>query len=99
MAFNELDQDIPLKQELIEEVEMNHPLKTEDNISNPYLIENAESYLKYCCLECEYNSKDVHDFSIHVSKSHFTKNMTFRNHVKEKSFSSHPQGFIGQVNK
>ena len=87
-----MDYDIPIKQELIEESEMNHPMKTEENNSNPYLIENVESYLKYCCPECAYSSKDVHDFSIHVSKTHSPDNMTNQTSVEKVSINSHHHG-------
>ena len=71
--------DMPIKQELTEEEEKDYPIKTEDNNKNPWLIENAENFLKYCCPECEYNSKDVQDFSKHVSGIHETSNKFYQN--------------------
>ena len=101
-----MKQDIPIKQELIEEDEINNPMKTEKDDLDKYLIENVESYLKYCCPECVYSSKDAHDFSIHVSEKHFTANMFFQSnahysdnvtnqmYMREKSITSHPENSV-----
>ena len=82
MALVEMDQDLPIKQEFIEEGETNYPMKTENIHSNPWLIENAETYLKYCCPECQYNSKDVNDFSKHISENHYSKNMLYKGNIR-----------------
>ena len=42
-----MDQNILVKEEFIEERKMDYDVK-EENDSNPWLIENAESFLKYC---------------------------------------------------
>ena len=64
MAFTTTDEEMPIKQELIEEKsDINYPMKSEQNHSNPWSIENAEKYLKYCCPECIFNTKDFQDFS------------------------------------
>ena len=89
MAFVEMDQDIPIKQEFVEEGEANFSVKEENVHSNPWLIENAKTYLKYCCPECRYSSKDVNDFSKHVSENHQSNNMFYKGNfatsIKEKS--------------
>ena len=48
-------------------------MKSEQNHSNPWSIENAEKYLKYCCPECIFNTKDFQDFSKHFSENHAIK--------------------------
>ena len=75
-------EDMPIKQELTEEAESEYQIKSEYNKTNPWLIENAENFLKYCCPECDYNSKDVQDFSKHVSVNHETSNKFYQNTIK-----------------
>ena len=62
---------------------MNYDIK-EENESNPWLIENAEEFLKYCCANCDFNSKDLQDFSNHVSANHFTSNLFFQGKVNKQ---------------
>ena len=75
MANINLGQDIQMKEEYVEEVQMETVIKSENIYSNPWLIENAELFLKYCCPECEYSSKDVNDFSRHMSENHISTNI------------------------
>ena len=47
------------------------PLKVEmsDN-SNPWLVEDVSSFLKYCCPECSYSDRDLETFSNHALGNH-----------------------------
>ena len=71
-----------VKQELIETRQMDYIAKEEKD-SNPWLIENAESYLKYCCTECDFRSTYVQDFSKHVSMNHYTSNLFFQTEIEK----------------
>ena len=84
MANIKLGQDIQMKEEYIEELQMENIVKREKNDSNPWLIENAEEFLKYCCANCDFNSKDLQDFSNHVSANHFTSNLFFQGKVNKQ---------------
>ena len=75
MADISEEQDLPIKKELVENYSTEYPIKTEKVDGNPWLIENAETFLKYCCPECDYKSKKIQAFSKHVSKNHFSSNI------------------------
>ena len=45
-------------------------IKMETCDSNPWSVEDAAVFLKYCCPECEYNSEDLNVFSIHALENH-----------------------------
>ena len=77
MAFTTMDPDVLIKEEPKEESEIDYNT-TEENDINPWFIENAETFLKYCCSNCNFSSKDLRDFSKHVSSNHFTSNMFFQ---------------------
>ena len=49
-----------------------------ENNSNPWSIEMAKAFLKYCCSNCEYNTREAQDFSNHVKSNHFTSSMHFQ---------------------
>ena len=80
------DQDLPIKKELVENDSTEYPIKTEKVDENPWLIENAETFLKYCCPECDYKSKKIQAFSKHVSKNHFSSNL-FRQSYSDASMT------------
>ena len=81
------DQDLPIKKELVEnDNNTEYPIKTEKVDENPWLIENAETFLKYCCPECDYKSKKIQAFSKHVSKNHFSSNL-FRQSYSDVSMT------------
>ena len=82
MANIRMDLDKPIKQELDQKYELDPLLKSEDIKSNPWLIENAKRFLKYCCPECEFNSKSIYDFSMHVSENHYTANMFYQSNTE-----------------
>ena len=83
MAGNTMDQDISVKQEFIEIMpNMDYIVKDENN-SNPWLIENAESFLKYCCTDCDFKSTYVQEFSKHVSMNHYTSHLFFQTEIKD----------------
>ena len=69
------EQDLPIKKELLENEDTEYLIKTEKVDGNPWLIENAETFLKYCCPECDYKSKKIQNFSKHVSKNHSSSNL------------------------
>ena len=75
MADISEDQDLTIKKELVENDNTEYPIKTEKVDGNPWLIENAETFLKYCCPECDYKSKKIQNFSKHVSKNHSSSNL------------------------
>ena len=81
------DQDLPIKKEIVEnDNNTEYSIKTEKLDENPWLIENAETFLKYCCPECDYKSKKIQAFSKHVSKNHFSSNI-FRQSYSDVSMT------------
>ena len=62
------------------------PLKVEVNADNPWSVDHASAFLKYCCPECDYKSKKIQDFSKHVSKNHFSSNI-FRQSYSDVSMT------------
>ena len=86
MADISEDHDLPIKKELVENEDTEYPIKTEKVDENPWLIENAETFLKYCCPECDYKSKKIQNFSKHVSKNHFSSNL-FRQSYSDVSMT------------
>ena len=46
------------------------PLKVEMRDSNPWLVEDVSSFLKYCCPECSYSDRDLETFSNHALGNH-----------------------------
>ena len=90
MEFDTMDHDTPIKQELIEESDM----KTEQIQSIPWLVENAEMYLKYCCPECLFITKDLQDFSRHFSENHVTKNSIENSHSSKSNQNTSYNDFI-----
>ena len=79
---NYTDKGVLVKQELVEEDRNDYNLIEEADDPNPWLMENAEAFLKYCCSNCEFSTKDVKDFSNHVATYHFSSNMLFQNKAK-----------------
>ena len=42
-----------------------------DNVnSNPWIVENLDVYLHYCCPECDHKSKTKNSFIIHAFACH-----------------------------
>ena len=53
-----------------------HELKVEDDFEyNPWSVEDASVFLKYCCPECDYQILDYEMFANHAEKNH-TKSIT-----------------------
>ena len=38
--------------------------------TNPWFVEDASAFLKYCCPECDYNDSDLKVFSNHALENH-----------------------------
>ena len=46
-------------------------VKVEENVvSNPWSVENAAAFLKYCCPECDFQVLNLKMFSNHALENH-----------------------------
>merc|ERR550519_2613879 len=58
-------------------------IKKEDSDGNPWAVNDASVFLRYCCPECDYNNEDLKGFSDHALGNHersstlFTENSNF----------------------
>ena len=48
----------------------NEPLKIEDFDDNPWSVDNASAFLKYCCPECEFSNQTLKIFTDHAVENH-----------------------------
>ena len=52
-------------------IEQKSVIKQEDGFeSNPWSVEDASAFLKYCCPECDYQILNIQLFSDHALKNH-----------------------------
>ena len=49
----------------------------EDFETNPWAVENASVFLKYCCPECEYFDQNLDSFTNHALENHANSNILF----------------------
>ena len=45
--------------------------------SNPWMVENIEAFVYYCCPECVFRSKDESFFQSHALQNHAGSNLLF----------------------
>ena len=55
------------------------PLKVEINGDNPWSVEHASAFLKYCCPECEYKNGTLKSFEDHALQNHENAKVLFAN--------------------
>ena len=61
-------------------IEQKINIKLEDGFeNNPWSVEDASAFLKYCCPECDYSNKNLPSFSKHALKNHVLANTLFNN--------------------
>ena len=62
------------------------PLKVEVKVEvgdyNPWYVENASAFLKYCCPECEYKNGTLESFAGHALQNHENSRVLFANKGK-----------------
>ena len=54
----------------VENLVYKNPLKIEDSDENPWAVEDASVFLKYCCPECDFNHLDLQLFTEHAVEKH-----------------------------
>ena len=59
------------------EVEEEPSIKTESSDLNPWSVDNASVFLKYCCPECDYNNVSLKVFSHHALENHAKSSTLF----------------------
>ena len=52
-------------------------MNNEDNSENPWNVENAAMFLKFCCPECEFTDKRLLSFTEHARKTHAKSSILF----------------------
>ena len=52
-------------------------VKVEVNDYNPWYVENASAFLKYCCPECEYKNGTLKSFEDHAFQNHENARILF----------------------
>ena len=55
------------------------PLKVEVNADNPWSVDHASAFLKYCCPECEYKNGTLKSFEDHALQNHENAKVFFAN--------------------
>lgn len=55
---------------------------------NPWAVEDASVFLKYCCPECEFTNFDLQQFSDHALKNHANATVLFYEDKPEINFKS-----------
>ena len=55
------------------------PLKVEVNADNPWSVDQASAFLKYCCPECEYKNGTLKSFEDHALQNHENAKVFFAN--------------------
>ena len=64
---------------------MDFSVKVEDSFSNnPWCVDDATAYLKFCCPECEYQIPDLYMFSEHALRNHI-KSVVLFGHEKDNN--------------
>ena len=61
-------------------------IKKEDSDVNPWSVDDASAFLKYCCPECDYHEGDLKVFSNHALENHERSSTLFND---EKSNGTH----------
>ena len=51
---------------------------------NPWSVENASVFLKYCCPECEYSHQSLNIFSVHALENHKKAQILFEKNAKNE---------------
>ena len=54
-------------------------VKDEINYYNPWYVEHASAFLKYCCPECEYKNGTLESFADHALQNHENAKVLFAN--------------------
>ena len=52
-------------------------VKIEDYNKNPWSVEDASIFLKYCCPECDFKNEDLSEFSSHAVFNHKNASVLF----------------------
>jgi hypothetical protein len=64
-------------------------VKDEINDNNPWSVEHASAFLKYCCPECEYNNGTFKSFKDHAFQNHENAKVFFTNE-EHQNLQSNP---------
>ena len=59
------------------EVEEEPSIKTESSDLNPWSVDNASVFLKYCCPECDYKNEELLIFTNHALEKHVNARLLF----------------------
>ena len=71
MAENAIEQDKVIDVESINmDQNIETDIKKETFETNPWSVNDASVFLKYCCPECEYHDGDLKVFSNHALENH-----------------------------
>ena len=60
-------------------------VKVEDSFSNnPWCVDDASAFLKFCCPECDYQIPDLQMFSEHAVENHVKSLVLFGNETEKE---------------
>ena len=60
-------------------------MKVEDTFSNnPWCVDDATAFLKFCCPECDYHIPDLQMFSDHAVENHIKSSALFGEETKNE---------------
>mgnify|MGYP001348497107 CR=1 FL=1 len=63
-------ENLNIKEEIMETLSNSLKLQNFEKIKNPWMVDNASVFLKYCCPECEFSDQDLQVFSDHAIENH-----------------------------
>ena len=71
--------EISLSENFSEDKDFETVIKKEDLDTNPWSVDDATAFLKYCCPECNYHDGDLKVFSNHALENHERAFLLFNN--------------------
>ena len=69
--------EISLAENFSEDKDFETVIKKEDFDTNPWSVDDATAFLKYCCPECNYHDGDLKVFSNHALENHERSSILF----------------------
>ena len=67
---NDEKESLDIKEEITETLSDSLKFQNCEKIKNPWMVDNASVFLKYCCPECEFSNQDLQTFSDHAIENH-----------------------------
>ena len=76
----------------------NIKLEKDDFENNPWFVEDASVFLKYCCPECDYQILNYDMFSYHALENHVKSKVLFESNEQKEGWKVKPEIFDYEIN-